>query len=236
MAFTLKCRRDGEGQYSLAYGKGRRQVTAVVRLHPTDGMWRVTEGIGGKITPSVRLKDIKDAWGPLAEVEYAVRVALTAPAAKAAVPVPLRLPAVSRPASVPPAISVRKGPPSIASPKPVVTPPLQEAELASKPQFETCDRCLAPKHGWHNGVPPCRCDFNNTDDYTPDPLDPKMFEDGVRLTPVGALDIVFHWMLRNREYVSTNGILDPVWSEVHMVLYGNTRYPHHSSTRFISHE
>lgn len=233
MGYNLKCSKTGDGDgYTLAYGKGKKKVTAEARK--ADGKnWSITSGLGGTIPPSVRLKDIKDAWLPLAEAEYEGRVALTTDQPAPPPPAPRRpappAPVVTQRAAgtppPPPAVK-RPGPPSISKPTP--EPPF---EPTSKQTISLCHTCGAPENGWHDGVPPCRCAFNNTDDYVPDPLDPKMVESG-NLTALGALDIVFAWMLRNKEYVATNGVIDPVWSEVQMVLYRETQYPHHKAERF----
>ena len=102
----------------------------------------------------------------------------------------------------------------------------------AKPGAATCSECKQPLHGWHKdgGVmkPPCRC-APTPEDYTPCPFDPRMYgsdaDNRVRaVTPIGVLDMVYHWMLRNREYVTTEGKLDPLWQEVQWVLWTNCGY------------
>lgn len=259
MPYKLKSTRaaDGEG-YTLAYGKGKKKLAGEVRKNDA-GEWAVVEGFGtGLVAPSKRLKDIKDAWEPLAVAQYDQSVDLNpvkngTPELNRRLPVPPSVPGPPKPGPPtitpvrtsggppaipkiggPPSIPARSGPPSIKPPAPTPAPEEPPFDATSKRTVETCSECGAPKNGWHNGVPPCRCEFNNTDAYVPDPLDPKMFDEDQNLTPVGALDMVFAWMLRNKEYVSTNGILDPVWSEVQAAVYRATNYPHHSATRFLS--
>jgi len=103
----------------------------------------------------------------------------------------------------------------------------------AEPGVATCPHCKQPFHGWRREgtryLPPCRCNIPNTEDYTPDPFDPRMYgmdnDNRFReLTPIGVLDMVYHWMLRNREYVMTDGKLDPLWREVQRVLWTNTGY------------
>jgi hypothetical protein len=105
----------------------------------------------------------------------------------------------------------------------------------------TCPHCRQPFTGWrkegNNYLPPCRCNHPNSDDYSPDLFDPRMWgmdtDNRFReITPVGVLDMIYHWMLRNREYVTTDGKLDPLWQEVQRVLWRNTGYAEYRPERW----
>lgn len=105
----------------------------------------------------------------------------------------------------------------------------------------TCPSCGRPFAGWSkdengNSQPPCRCTMPNDDDYSPDPLDPRMHEMDydnrlLHITPMGALDQVYHWMLRNPDYVKTDGKLDKVWANVQETLFRNTGYAEYRLAR-----
>jgi hypothetical protein len=105
----------------------------------------------------------------------------------------------------------------------------------------TCPHCKQPFTGWrkegNNYLPPCRCNHPNSDDYSPDPFDPRMYgmdnDNRFReITPVGVLDMIYHWMLRNKEYVMTEGKLDPLWQEVQRVLWTTTGYAEYRPERW----
>lgn len=110
----------------------------------------------------------------------------------------------------------------------------QNPSVPKAPEGGTnCPSCHQPLTGWHKTdgkwLPPCRCNFPNDDTYEPDPFDPRMYETGPdhtlrHLTPVGALDKVYAWMLRNKDYVTTNDTLDAPWSDVQEVLNRVTSY------------
>lgn len=105
----------------------------------------------------------------------------------------------------------------------------------------TCPECLRPHYGWRKDSegmmkPPCRCEPTE-EGYHPDPFDPRMYasdsENRFRVvTPIGVLDMVYDWMLKNREYVTTDGKLDPLWLEVQQCLWRNTGYAEHRPERW----
>lgn len=222
MAFSARFSRRDDGGYDAAYGKGGNKLTAVIQQ--VEGVWTVIDGFGSGLTESSKtLKDVKADWGIKAEVSYGGKP--------------------SAPKIGPPRI----GPPRIGPPK--ISPPCRSAHLAEgacgqgppegcmgdpdpEPEYDgpRCTLCGAAVHGWHNGLPPCRCGKVNTEGYTPDPLDPKMVgatttpgEPGA-ITAYGALDMVYAWVRRNRDYATTEGKLDPLWETVREVLFRDLGY------------
>lgn len=234
MAFNARFTRREAGGYNAAYGKGSKTLNAV--LEQVNGKWGVTEGFGAdSVTPDKKVSVVKAAWAVLTEAGYGAE------------PEPVPPPRGPRPPSLrksaggadhteakgmnPPAF----GPPSLrkkfnieAFPTPDLAP-----EGAA-----TCPHCHRPFFGWtwepwagdhKRTVPPCRCNHPNEADYTPDPLDWRMWghdEAGQyrKLSETGALDIVYHWMMRNREYVMTDGKLDRPWKEIQETLWAETGY------------
>lgn len=220
MAFQMRAGRREDGGYDLSYGKGQKKLTAVCQMNPNK-QWTIVDGFGSaNVTPSKKLSEVKQAWGTRAEASYG-----------GAIPTPPEAPPAAGPPRLP-------GPPRIGPPR-VGPPVLMRAAPKVEAPYDgpTCQACGQPITGWHAGLPPCRCGKPNTDDYEPDPFDPKMYgmqsgSKGRDLTPIGALDIVFHWMLRNPGYVMTEGKLDPVWAEVQEVLSRETEYPEYDIKRF----
>lgn len=202
--FKMRSHKREGGGYDLSFGKGSKKLTAVLQEH--DGKWYVTEGFGSGVISAGKKGETQEAWGKMAEASYG-----SAPTGvEGGDECPGQL-LISKP---PPQLRPRMGPPKLV--KPFDGP--------------TCPECKRPITGWHNGLPPCRCNAPNGEDYIADPFDPKMSTDA-GLTPVGALDQVFHWMLRNPTYVITDGKLDPVWEGVRESLFRETKYPEYRPGR-----
>lgn len=142
---------------------------------------------------------------------------------------------------------------STVDPNPVIEgPTLQEwwdQMIEKNPSIQvadagvaTCPECHQPNHGWHKGEdgtykPPCRCAMPNDDGYEPDPFDPRMYEADFEqtfrvLTPIGVLDKLHAWMLRNPDYVTTESKLDPLWESVRDTLYRTTGYAEYRPERW----
>jgi hypothetical protein len=217
MAFQMRARRREDGGYDFEYGRQSKKLTAVCQQ--VGKKWAVIDGFGsGTIDPNVKLADVKKEWGDRAAVSYG-----EAPQS------PVE---TSPPSTPPPTLPPRlPGPPRVGPPK-LAPPP-----VAKPYDGPRCPECKQPITGWYGGLPPCQCGKPNDDNYEPDPFDPRMYEKtsgdrGRHLTPIGVLDMVFHWMLRNKPYVTTDGKLDPVWAEVQDVLQRNTGYPEYRAERF----
>lgn len=109
------------------------------------------------------------------------------------------------------------------------------------PGVASCFVCHRPLTGWREEdgrfLPPCRCNEPNSEDYEPDRLDPRMYErvsgedPFSAMTPIGALDMVYAWMRRNEEYVTTDGKLTAPWSDVQKVLFRVTGYAEYRPER-----
>lgn len=215
--FKLRSHRREDGGYDLSYGKGSKKLTAVCQQ--SDGYWHLTEGFGAGIsTPAVKYGAVKEEWERRAVASYGGSGA------------------VEEQTTCPPA-QPSGGPPRL-SPPPAGPPKLGPPKLVQQ-QYDgpTCPACQRPITGFHNGLPPCRCNFPNTDQYEADIFDPRMYQQGPGgkghvLTPTGALDQVFHWMLRSKDYVTTDGKLDPVWADVQEVLSRTVKYPEYRIERF----
>lgn len=228
MGFQMRASRREDGGYDFAYGKSGKKLTAVC-MQDSSRTWSITDGFGsGNVTPSKKLGEVKEAWGKRAEASYGGAIPSVT---EGEVQTPVAPPPSGPPRVGPPSVGPRVGPPAIRPAPPVIPAPVVPYD------GPTCGACGQPITGWHNGLPPCRCGKPNTDNYEPDPFDPKMYgtksgPNGRELTPIGALDTVFHWMLRNMSYVVTNGKLDPVWQEVQEVLARETQYPEYDVKRF----
>lgn len=240
MAFVMRAHRRDDGGYDFTYGKSSKQLTAICQKIGKE--WQVVLGYAtGQVEGAVKIADVKAAWGALAEQSYGQ----SSPAPTVTIPPPPgipRMPTIPRaPTRVEPTVSMGD--------VKFVTPEFADEGVA------TCPNCKQPFQGWtkpdhlqtdRNGVPqrvflpPCRCNFPNADEsYTPDPLDYRMYArsydppyDYTRLTPIGALDMVHAWMLRNPEYVKTDGKLDPLWEQVRSTLAEHTHYPEYRIERW----
>ncbi len=205
MTRKTTAKRREDGGYTLSFGAGSKKLVAVAEL--ITARWRITDGFGtNAVKPAMKLKDLKAAWHALAEVSYG-----ESPPA----------PTLGGPPSI------RKGPPSLRSPEP-------EAPVYGGP---TCPECERPVTGWFDDMPPCRCNLANEVDYTPDPFDLNMYDraGGDRnLSMSGVLDMVYYWMMRNPEYVQTEGVMDSPWKEVQEVLWRTHRYAEYRPERFTA--
>jgi len=263
--FVARFNRREEGGYTALYGKGSKQLQAI--LIQEDGKWQVESGLGvGEIEPAVKIRDVKAAWGEIAARSYGDVAPQSAPSAPPdSAPTP--------PRAGPP--SLRKGPPSLKRPLAVggITP--EQAEVIAKlnelnkdpfgpsepdpmaimredvapgndqatEDTPCCEKCGRQEHGWRKDPdgrwrPPCRCVFveDPQADYAPDFTDKQMWDHLDSRLPsgmtvrdmqpsyLGALDHVYHWMLRNREYVCTDGKLDAPWAHVQRTLFRNLGY------------
>lgn len=247
MAFVARFNRRPEGGYSCSYGKASNKVEAV--MEQAGGVWSITAGAyAGQVTPDKKCGVVKEGWAKLAEASYGVAVDKVTPTPSPIVapskpgPPSLRVKSAgggqvvvgSAPQPRPPSLK-----PESRLPKLDISP-FPAPEMAAE-GTATCPACGMPFHGWSwqvppenakehkRAVPPCRCSFPNGADYAPDPLDARMFRRGPSgkfdiLTEIGALDIAYHWMLRNAEYCKTDGKLDSPWKEIQEVLYRDCGY------------
>lgn len=200
--FVVRMHRREGGGYTFSYGKGARKLEASCTQDGL-GVWSIIGGCCfGTVPASRKLSEIREEWGRQAEASYGGKLSLK----------------------------------SCPEPTAIGPPRLSAVRRYDGP---SCPDCGRPVAGWHDGLPPCRCAAPNPEDYMPDPFDPRMYgrvaladaEAGPVLTPLGALDVVYHWMLRNREYVTTDGGFDPVWEGVRSVLHRETSYPEYRPER-----
>jgi len=226
MAFVARFARREVGGYTAVFGKGKMKLTAVLE-ETADKKWGIVEGLGfEKLLSQKKLSVLKIEWGKLAEAIYKGQ------------PV--------KPPTVPPVNpATHSGPPALNRnlrsallnddtfgegwSERFPTPILAE-EGAAK-----CVACGQPKLGWTQGkdgyLPPCRCETDYSDTYTPDPLDHRMYRRHsesslfMQITPLGALACVYAWMRRNSDYVRTDGRLDEPWASVRVTLFDTTHYP-----------
>lgn len=258
MAFVARFNRRTEGGYICTYGKGSKQLTAV--MEQLDGKWKIVAGFAaGGVAADKKCGVVKEGWAALAagaygnEVSPETETTIESPAPPVRPgPPSLRKPMAPEGAvesGCVPAGGKATGPPSLR-PAAVsyVVDPFPMPDLAPE-GVATCPACHMPFHGWtkapyadykiarnrameHNGeryVPPCRCNEPNDAEYIPDLFDWRMYEPGPtgkrdHLTETGALDTVYHWMLRNKEYCITDGKLDEPWATIQSVLWRNTGY------------
>ncbi|KKM72926.1 hypothetical protein LCGC14_1415650 [marine sediment metagenome] len=203
MPYTTKAKRRDGGGYDFSFGSKGKKLLAVAEK--VAGKWQITDGFASNLPNLfVKLRDLKVSWGELAATSYG----------QASPPSTTR--------GGPP--SIRKGPPSL-KPKP-------PAPVDHGP---TCPECERPVTGWFDDLPPCRCNSANDVGYTPDPFDRKMYSTergGPRVSEYGALDMVYHWMMRNAEYVQTEGVMDSPWKEVQETLWRNLGYAEYRPSRF----
>jgi len=260
MGYVAKFSRREAGGYDASYGKGSRKITAV--LEQRLGVWGVTEGYAaGEIQATKKLSTVKEEWGVRAEAAYGgddggvdppAPPARTGPPSLRKGPPSLRTPAAVKPPVGPPSLRKGRQPGEQAAGAGDDTfgegfsdhfvMPTMAAEDATR-----CPHCEQPFQGWTREsaphlafdryIPPCRCSFPNGEDYTPDPFDPRMYkrsESGQydTLTPLGSLDMIHAWMLRNREYVTTDGKLDEPWASVQRSLWNTTGYREYRPARW----
>ncbi len=233
--FQARFSRREAGGYDCRFGKGERALTAV--LEQSDKLWWVTQGFAsdpGLVKAGKKIADVKEAWGVLAEAAYggsAPAVLSTPKPGPPSLRKPVPVPEVTE------AKPVKAGPPSLrlAGLKMEVLPtPEYAAEEAPK-----CPHCSMPFNGWtwvagqgaHKRlVPPCRCNLANEPDYSPDPFDKNMWllNHETRkydiLSPLGALDVLYRWMMRNSDYCKTDGVLDAPWASVQETLWRELGY------------
>lgn len=204
MTRKTRAQRREGGGYDFSFGARSKKLLAVAEK--IDGKWQITDGFASNLPESfTKLRDLKVAWGELAAASYGQS---SPPPARGGPP------------------SIRKGPPSI-KPKP-------KAPVYDGP---TCSDCNRPVTGWFDDLPPCRCNVANDVDYTPDPFDPNMYDSiggGVEVSAYGALDMVYHWMLRSSTYIQREGVVDSPWKEVQAVLWRTRRYAEYRPDRFAA--
>lgn len=227
--FKARFSRREAGGYDAAYGKGTKQLSAI--LEKVGGKWRISQGFAvGQIEASAKIADVKAEWGAKAEQAYGGETSIeSAPALPVSRPPPLR----------------PGGPPSI---KRIASAPSQMPQTAAVPcvaepyDGPTCDECKAPLRGWHDNKPPCKCAFPYGPDYQPDPFDPRMWEYApgtartTNLTPTGALDKIYAWMCRpeNRDYITTDGVLDSPWCDAQETLFRTLGYAEYRPGRILN--
>lgn len=249
MSFIARFSRREAGGYDCSYGKGSRQLTAV--MEKIDGKWKIVDGFATNgVESDPKISVVKEGWAALAASSYGTGASPETVAAPTLPVVPSRPGPPSLRKSAPEGTGEVKGasistspagPPSLRGvgsfPK---IQPFPTPELAPE-GASTCPHCHMPFNGWtwqtppedsreHKRlIPPCRCNEANTAEYAPDLFDARMYRRGADgkftvLTEMGVLDMIYHWALRNKEYVVTDGKLDSPWKEAQEVLWRDCGY------------
>lgn len=215
-AFKARFNRRDDGGYDANYGKGGKKITACI-LKGEDGDWAVASGAfsDGRITPHAKLGMVKVAWEEAAVAAYSGTP--TPP------PVPPRL-GPPKLGGGPPKLAVK---PAIAAPVlplgvVVASEGLDHYEPLADAGAATCPTCNSPMVGYRKDKygrfhPPCQCGQREQPDYEPDWHDPIFHVrrgDDRMPSDLGMLDNVYGWMVRNPEYVMTDGKLDSPWAAV----------------------
>lgn len=201
---TRKTRAQRREGGGYDFSFGARSKKLLAVAEKVGGKWLITDGFAFGLTDSY--KKLSDLKGAWGEFAAASYGQSSPPPALGGPP------------------SIRKGPPRL-KPKALVY------------DGPTCPDCRRPITGWFDDLPPCRCNAANDVGYIPDPFDRSMFDSvgkGVVVSAYGALDMVYHWMLRNPDYIQTKYVMASPWREVQEVLWRTRKYAEYRPDQFAA--
>jgi len=188
MSYKIVNKGNGDGTYTLSYGKGAGKLTAQMS---NAGGWKLYDDEGNKhvcVGPRdlfKTMKSAKEAWGKWAESRYQTGVGNSEPDEQKPEPESIA------------------GPPRLTSPPPLAGPP-----TIGPPALAPVADPISTSN--------TRCDpFDAAFHYPKDhPTQPR------NMTPLGALDEVYNWMVLNEHKVlhpMTKQLMPP-WDGVTRVL------------------